>query len=71
MGCRQKWRAVLVVDVDRRCAHAHVPQACRDNVPVAAVCLLEGRTELSVLPQRVWLVRKLKMQQDCFPGRDS
>ena len=41
---RQKWWAVLAVDVDRHCAHAPVPQACRDKVPVAAVCLLEGRT---------------------------
>jgi len=43
MGRRPKWWAVLAVDVDRHCAHAPVPQACRDNVPMAAVCLLEGR----------------------------
>jgi len=43
VGHRQKWWAVLAVDVDRYCAHAPVPQACRDKVPVAAVCLLEGR----------------------------
>jgi len=43
VGCRPRWWAVLAVNVDRHCVHAPVPQACRDNVPVAAVCLLEGR----------------------------
>jgi len=39
MGCRPKWWAVLAVD----CAHAPVPEARHDSVPMTAVCLLEGR----------------------------
>ena len=43
VGRRPRRWAVFVVDVDRLCVHVPGPQACRDAVLMAVVCLSKGR----------------------------